>query len=188
MEHTNKRMLFMLLSVLILIAAVVFYSYFVKPAYFNVKNLRGELASKQQDLEYYKNTVDKVRVFMEQYGKDQNIKNKISLMIPDESDVGNFANQIIGLAGINAITIKSLNIKVNPIISSDISAVKDLGSLTANVSAVGTYAGLKAFAKQISNNILIMDIKKMNIKKSNLKDGGDLLNYNFSITSYYQSD
>ncbi len=186
MKGTKKRLVSIMIALIMLIASVFVYSYFVKDEYQQVKYSRGVLLSKSQDLIYYENTVNKVESFMSQINSNEDVKGKVSLMLPGEAKTGYFTNQIIELARINGITIEALSLKLNPLMPSDNSAVSDIGSMTASVKANGTYAGLKSFVRQINNNLLIMNINELNADHQ-LTSNDSKLNYTMSITSYYQS-
>jgi len=167
------------------LASIFVYSYFVKDTYSNAMHLKGVLLSKEQNITYYKNVISKIQSFMSKLNNDSILINKVSLIIPKKPNIGYFTSQIVELATINGLTIDSLSTTINPLIPSKVNSVYSVGSITATLKAKGSYAGLKSFAKQIKESMLIMDVSSLSASRSNSKKIQSL-GFNIIITSYYQ--
>ena len=188
MKPSTKRMLFILLAILFLLGAVFVYSSMIRPAYDEIALLRGELASKQGDLIRYQNTVERVMQLLSQFQDAAEVQRQVSLVLPNEPDVGYLTNQIVELSRINGIDLISLSTSLNPVRPASNKVVRDIGSMTAEMRLSGSYAGFKALVRQLENNVLLMDIGNIRVEGSDNIATLRELEYIMTLTSYYQAN
>ncbi len=188
MKPSTKRMLFILLAILFLMGAVFVYSSMIRPVYDEIALLRGELASKQNDLVRYQNTVERVMQLLGQFQNAAEVQQQVSLVLPNEPDVGYLTNQIVELSRINGIDLVNLSTSLNPVRPATNSVVRDIGSMTAELRLSGSYAGFKALVSQLENNVLLMNIGNIKVVGSDEIATLSKLEYTMAITSYYQAD
>jgi len=186
MKTSSKRISFTLLAIVFLMAAIVVYSSLIRSTYSKVKSLRGELASKQESLAHYQNTIKKVENFLSQFQNAQEVQKQVSLILPAHPNGGYFTNQLTELARIDGLDVQALATKIKPVIPAKSGAVSSVGSMSADMKLSGSYAGFKAFLRQLENNMLIIDISEIRVERPQ-NQTPDALNYTITVQSYYQA-
>lgn len=186
MNNSSKRITFILLSLVLLLASVFVYSWFVRDSYAVVQGLRSDLASMQDKLEKYQSTNEKIKELQVQFQNAGDVQQKVSLVIPRQRDVGYFTNQIVELSRINGLSLETINTAIVPIQQTNSATViRPIGKIKADVTVGGSYASFKAFLNQIENNVLVMDVVDLKIEGSTQQNISGLT-FSFSVISYYQ--
>jgi len=187
MKTSSKRILFILLALAFLIGSVVVYSSFIKNVYDEVVVLRGNLMSKQDTYNQFSGTFNQVQALIADYQNKGDVQNRMSLILPKDRDVSYPVSQIVGLAETNGILVSSLSTQILPVQPSQSKVIRNIGRIKAEVKLSGSYAGFKAFLRQLENNILILDATDLKVDISSTKTGIAPLDYSVSVTSYYQT-
>jgi Tfp pilus assembly protein PilO len=187
MKTTSKRILFILLALVFLVASVVVYSSFIQAAYDQVVNLRGELISKQTTYQQLTQTFNQIQSLITEFQNQGDVQRQTSLILPKDRDASYLVGQVVGLAEANGIAISSISTQILPIQPAKSKVIRNIGRIKADINLAGSYAGFKAFARQLENNILILDATDMKIDSTGQAGNGSL-NYTVSITSYYQTN
>ena len=185
MKPSTKRIIFIILALVLLLASVFVYSAFIRKSYENISSLRSKLESENLALAKYREAFSKIQTLLEGIDNLPSVQNQVSYILPQERNSGYLVGQLVGLSRINGLSINSLSTKVNPIQPSKSSVIKSLGKLTAQIKVSGSYAGFKSLLRQIETNILILDVSDIKIEKP---DTGGNVSYNLSVTSYYQTN
>lgn len=186
MKNTSKRIMFIVLSLVFLLASVWVYSSLIRSSYQGANDLRVKYENQKDVLDRYQSTITKVKKLFDQLSNSSEIKNQVSLVLPREKDVAYLVAQINGLAKLNSLNIESISTSIAPLKPSSSKIVRSIGQMKADVKMSGSYGGFKAFVDQMQNNVLILDIVDIKIDNSGKADQL-LLNYTLSIKSYYQS-
>ncbi len=173
---------------LFLIASVVVYSSFIQSAYSQVVLLRGQLASKQSNYQQLSQTISQIKSLIDKFQSQSADRSKISLILPLSKDPSYLLSQIIGLSQINGVSVSSVGTQILPIQPSQSNIIKGIGQIKADVALSGSYASFKAFLRQLETNILILDVSNLKLSSSQQSGSAPTLNYNISLTSYYQSN
>jgi len=185
MRVSTKRIVFVLIALVALIASVVVYSFFISPEYKTIMDLRGTSASKQNRFETYSKTLESVKNFSSSLSGGQGAQSQASLILPLGPDASYFANQLIGIAKQSGATIDSVGIQSATPQSSNSAIIKNVGKLRAEIHVTGTYTQMKNFIKGIEGNALLMDVANMEI--GGISSQNTSLSGTFSIMSYYQA-
>ena len=176
----------MLLALAFLIAAIAVYSSLIRSAYSEVTSLRGELASKQENLSHYQSTIKKVENFLSQFQNAQEVQQQVSLILPSEPNGSYFTNQLTELARIDGLDVTALATKLNPVVAAKAGAVNSVGSMSADMTLTGSYAGFKAFVRQLENDMLIIDPTEIRVERP-INQTPTALDYTITVKSYYQA-
>jgi Tfp pilus assembly protein PilO len=186
MKTSSKRILFILLALAFLIASVVVYSSFIKTAYDEVVNLRGTLISKQDTYSQFSSAFTQVQSLIADYQNKGDVQKKMSLILPKDRDVSYLVSQVAGLAEANGILVSALSTQILPVQPAQSKVIRNIGKIKADAKLSGSYAGFKAFLRQLENNILILDATDLKVDIGTV-GGKTSLDYSVSITSYYQT-
>ncbi len=186
MKNTSKRIMFIVLSLVFLLASVWVYSSLIRSSYQGASDLRVKYENQKDVLDKYQSTITKVKKLFDELNNSSEIKNQVSLVLPKEKDVAYLVAQINGLAKLNSLNVESISTSIAPLQPSKSKIVRSIGQMKADVKMSGSYGGFKAFIDQMQNNVLILDIADIKID-SPAKTEQQLLNYTLSIRSYYQS-
>lgn len=186
MKTTSKRILFILLALVFLVASVVVYSSLIQDAYSQVVTLRGTLISKQNTYQQLTQTFSQIQSLIAQFQNQGDVQKQASLILPKDRDPSYLIGQIVGLAEANGIAVASISTQIPPIQPSQSKVIENIGQIKANISLSGSYAGFKAFIRQLENNILILDMTDIKIDSA-AQTGSAVLSYTVSVTSYYQT-
>ena len=184
MKNSTKRILFVLLSLVFLLSSVAVYSTLIRPAYTEVSLLRGRLKSETVTLERYKTTLQDVQLLLNQLSDSAQVQRQVSLIFPADKDISYFVSQVVELSRINGLSLDSFTTQLAPIQPSNSSIIRGIGRIRGEVRIEGSYAGFKAFLRQLERNMLIVDVSGIRIERSGQND---FLGYSLSLTSYYQA-
>lgn len=187
MKPTSKRILFILLALIFLVASVVVYSSFIQSAYSQVVALRGELVSKQMTYQQLTETFNKIQSLITEFQNQGDVQRQTSLILPKSMDASYLVGQIVGLAEANGISVASISTQILPIQSAKSKVIRNIGRIKADINLTGSYAGFKAFIRQLENNILILDVTDVRIGSTG-QSANAALSYSVSVTSYYQTN
>ena len=191
MKTSSKRILFIVLAMVFLIASVVVYSSYISSAYSDVLTLRGTLASKQDTYKQLSDTFSQIQSLFADFQNQADIQKQASLILPTQRDVSYVVGQIVGLADANGLSVTSLATQVLPVQPSTSKVIMNIGRISVNVNVSGSYAGFKSFERQLGSNLLILDNTALNVDNPGQQKTGTSgttgLNYSLAITSYYQT-
>ena len=192
MKTSSRRILFVILSLLLIIAAAMVYSSFISHAYDDVVNLRGQIASQNEVSQKFQITFGQVQKLLADLQTAPDVKKTVSLILPTQRDVGYLVGQVTGLAEANGLTVSLLSTQILPVQPAQTQVVNSIGKMQADVQVAGSYAGFKSFLRQVQSNILLLDVSDIKIESTPGtvtagKTNPTTLNYTLSIVSYYQT-
>src|SRR3990167_2197727 len=187
MKGSSKRALVILISVSLLIVSVTIYSYFIKPLYGEIYNLKTKEIGLSETYATYESLNNQFQNILEQYQNSGELQNQLSIILPSELNAPYALGQVIGIAKLNNLEIQTLTIKPLTIISaknnSSDDLVKDIGTLRISARFSGTYENFKSFLKGIETNIMISNTSDFKIEG---QSATPLLLFTGSIDTYYQ--
>ncbi len=197
MKGTTKRFFSIILSAILLIAAIVIYTTFILPEYGAVNNLRAEASAKQNTLDNQRQIVNKVGDLLTQYRSIPDLASVISLLLPADEDIASIFQQIYALAVDSGLNIQQFGVNTNVSVQSArslagsakgaSSIIKSLGTAQINLNLIGSYAAGKKFLRLLEHNIRIMDINSLKIQPVS-QSSQDLYFFNLIINTYYQTN
>lgn len=188
MKASTKRLLALLSSATLILAALIVYVVLLKPEYDDIQKMRGNFKSvsdsyeaQLQAIDYVNNLYSKNKVDIEQ------IQNGLSQALPDQEEVADVVYQIQGISSLNNIFIESVNLDRLPIqrSKSENSLVKNYGSLRITAKLTGSYDSFKELLRFLENNIRIMDVRAVRVYQSNELEKG-IFDYEIVADTYYQ--
>ncbi len=195
MKGSSKRVLSLLISVALFVAALFVYSTFVVPEYEQVNSLRGEAQVKQQTLDDQRSILDKVSSLLTRYQSIPKLGEVVSIALPADEDVAGAFQQIYTIAAASGISIQQFSVNTSVGLSSadegnnkkkDAQAVRSVGTAQINLYLSGTYESFKAFVEAAERNMRIMDITNLKIQPAG-RTSGNIFLFNLTINTYFQS-
>ncbi|MBI1839157.1 MAG: type 4a pilus biogenesis protein PilO, partial [Candidatus Colwellbacteria bacterium] len=160
---------------LLLVAAVVSYSNFVKPVYVEIQTFRDKNEAGKTLLENQKQSIEAVNKLLSQYKSLSQIQDNVSLVLPNEEQVPEIINQLQGIAKINNLKIESLSLQYPPLKPAlQGSLIKPLGSVRVTMRLTGEYNNIKSYLEDLQTNIRIIDVNSLSIEGGGLRAGGTL--------------
>jgi len=190
MRSSTKRFVSIILSLLILIAAVFVYSSFIRPAYSEIENLRGEVAFKTSALAQQQSSSQQIQSLLSQYQDVLKVEDTISSILPMTANVASGVNQLSGLAKVNNLNLDLLSVEETAIKPSDQpDIVKGVGALKFNLHLTGSYENFKTFLQEIETNLNLMDLTNLKMEAATkTKSGENRFSYTLTVNTYYQAE
>lgn len=190
MKSSSKRVLNLLISLGIFVAAIFVYSSFVVPEYQRVNSLRGEAQAKQQTLDEQRAVVDKAKNLLTRYISIPKVGEVVSASLPPSEDVAGAFQQIYTIASASGITIQQFSVNTGIGLTSTkgqtAQVVRSIGTAQINLYLMGTYESFKQFVEIVERNMRIMDVTDIKIQPAS-RASGDVFLFNLTINTYYQS-
>ena len=186
-KGSSLRFVSLIASLAILIACLIFYSLLLKPAYNEVNQLRGDLASKSELVKDQRRVVEKVKELLDQYPSLSGPRQTISLAIPNREEYPTLITQVNGLAHAAGLILQSLSLATQTFTQAATVAGPSLpvvGIIQMSLETSGSYQSLKNFIQTLETNIRIMDLVSFSI---NPLSGSGNYNYNLVVNTYYQT-
>jgi Tfp pilus assembly protein PilO len=181
----TKSSISILLAGILFIGALVVYGNFIKPLYFEIKNLQAEKQAKQQQRDEYQTISDHTQKLISSYQNYADLQKTISLSFPSNPEIPQIINQINGLAIQSGLTLKSFDsreLALNPSASFLIGAK---GTIRTNIRLSGRYEAFRSFLNKLENNIRIFQVNTISIEKaSNIPND---FGYNLEVDAFYQA-
>lgn len=187
MKASTKRLLALTGSATLILLALIVYVVLLKPEYVRIQELRGELRSGKDLYSAQSEAIDYANSL---YGKNQadidQIRNDLSLALPDKQEVAGVVYQIQAISALNNIAIDSINLENLPIQQrSKSSLIKNYGILRVSIKLIGAYESFKELLRFLENNIRLMDVRTLRIYQVSDLDRG-VFNYELVADTYYQ--
>jgi len=189
MKPSAKRAFSLLLSALLLVAALFTYGLFIKTEYSQILKLRAKLTGQRVLFQEKQQAIAKVESLIKQYQGSGRLQDTIALSLPNKEDLAAVFNQLQALADFNGLAIEIFNVQALPIKPAGsepgrrAGLVRGLGTLRLSLRIAGSYESLKGFLRGLETNIRVMDL--VNLKIESLAKG--LLLYNLVVDTYYQT-
>src|SRR3989338_11333432 len=187
MQASTKRAFSLLLSALLLVAALFVYSSLIRPEYQAVLQLRGELISKTNLLSKQQVVMSQVQNLIAQYRGVEKLGESLALALPQEEALSSVMLQLNALAQFSGLSIQSVGINYLPVksVGQKSSLIRGLGTLRLDLRLFGDYAGLKKFLPSLETNIRLMDVQSLKLEAGS-KTEQDLYSYLLTVDTYYQ--
>jgi len=189
MKNSVKRVISLLLSVLLLLAALMIYGSFILPEYEEAGGLRAKLKAQRQLFQEKQQAIAKVESLIKQYQGAGRLQDTIGLSLPMREDLAAVFNQLSAIAGFNGVALQVFNVQpltIKP--PRERAVVRGVASLRLTLRASGSYPAFQGFLRGLETNIRVMDVAALKIEPFDLAQGksGSLV-YNLVVDTYYQS-
>ena len=182
---SGKRAIMLFFGAGLLVASLVAYAAYLRPAYDEVTILRGTLIGKQNLFEEKKQAVDKVEQLIKQYQGADKLQDVVSMSLPASEEVSAVFNQLQAIAGTNGLAVQVFNVQPLSTKPSGKSLVRPLGTLRLSLRLAGSYAAFKEFIRGIETNIRVMDVVSIKVESAGK---GDYFGYTVVADTYYQAE
>jgi Tfp pilus assembly protein PilO len=175
-----------------IVLALVLLFDLVEPEYTNFQTLKGQLSGEQAFLQSETTAVAQAQTLISQYQSESASEQTAALAVPTGEDLAGAVAQIYGLAANEGIVIETVGISAPALqanAASSTQLVQPLGTITFQISAIGSYESLQNFLSGLQANVRIFDVKGLSIASANGAAGKsqDLFNYNITVVTYYQA-
>jgi len=182
-----SRTISLIISLLLILAAIIGYSSFVAPIIDKAKALRAEMQAKSESYAEQRAAIDSVKSLFAQFEENATLQETLKSVLPvGDAKAAVLLEQIRGLAVLNNLALQTLSIRQRQIEPSflGVPLAGGIGVVSIEFAASGGYQSLKGFLADLETNVRLMDIS---VLSAETVVDGDLLNVNFIINSYYQS-
>jgi|SRR3989344_6850662 len=189
MKTSAKRFFSLIGSLALLVATIFVFSALLRPAYREINQLRGDLASRSELLENQLRIVGEIGNLLDQYQSLAGTKEAISLALPNQEDYPTLMNQINALARTSGLNLSGVGINLLPYRQTatalEGSNVPVVSVIQLNLTLRGSYQALKSFLGTLETNIRVMDLVSLSIAPSQL--GGQDYSFSVVVNAYYQT-
>jgi Tfp pilus assembly protein PilO len=204
MKQSSKRLISVLIALLFIAAAFIFFFDFVQPAYSDMKMLRSKQLGEENYIANQAILVKQVQTILTTYQNEAQGTANVDLAMPSGEDIAGALAQIQGIAVNNGITIGSIAVTPPTIqvranaagaVASSSTLMKPLGSFTFKLAASGSYENFKNFLSEIETNIRIFDVETVSLQPAAVTasaalraaSSNDMFNYMITVATYYQT-
>lgn len=189
MKASTKRITSIFGSILLLLGLLIFYSYFIRPAYEEVMAKRGEVLNKEKLVSDYEADLARIKEMTENYNKMIDLEKTLSTLVPSSENIPSSVMQLAGLAKINKITVRAMGAQIAALKpSKQPGLVKNTGTVRITLRAQGAYEDFKNFLRGIETNMNIMDVESVKIDSmpSSRTIPSGWLDYAIVIATHYE--
>lgn len=187
MKASTKRFLSIIVSGIFIIGSLVVYANFIRPAYADIQQLRGELSAKTGLLNNQSQAITKFQNLLVEQQSSSKLQERISLVLPPKENVSDIMNQLQAIASANGVSVQSVGLEYLPIkqAKKNTDVVKGLGSLRLTMKIFGSYEAFKNFIGSLETNVRVMDVNTLKVEHAGRPDQ-NLFTYNLTVDTYYQ--
>lgn len=190
MRGSTKRIFSLLLSAILLVAAIVTYSNFVVPEYEKVNAIRAEYEAKVNTVSDQKKILSHVSGLLSRYQSIPTLSDAVSISLPDGEETASLFQQVYAMTQASGLGISQFGVNssvpLKPQGKAKARVLKSLGTMQMNLSLYGSYEGLKDFLTTLARNIRVMDVVSLRISPAS-KGGQDFYLFNLVVNAYYQA-
>lgn len=202
MKQPTKRFLSLIAGVFFLVGSIVIYVQFIQPAYSDTQDVRAQMLSRQALLNSERSAIQQVQKLIKNYSSQGNLQQVISAAIPQSEDDAGALAQIYGLAQASGVAVQSISLSSlgnqQQVVYGPAAKKKQqtplsrpLGYMKVNISASGSYEGLKSLISMLAMNMRIFDVQSLDIQPVLAKTKGVATSsvsyqYNLTAQTYYQ--
>jgi len=204
MKPSLKRMISAVLSLVLVIAAVVIFVNYIKPAYVILEQNKATVLAQKEEIEDKNNVDQLISGQGKEYEDGASYRKVFALVLPLTPAVDAALFQISGLAAQNNISLLSLSTsEIVPVVSESArrnpnaleSMVSKPRTISFTISATGAYDEFKNFLRNIEQNVRIFDVREVSVQPvssvaspaaSKGQVQAPIYNYSLTVQTYYQ--
>ncbi len=162
MKQSVKRFTSSLGAFLLLLAAFVVFTSFVRPLYAQIASVQSEEFARRKFLSDQQSVVTEVKKLIASFAEAEKLQEGIAHALPLGPQVAEALVQVNGLSEINNLKPRSFGVTIAPpdaraaaAAKATDSLVKPFSSVSFHVELTGSYEDFKAFMKNLETNIRI---------------------------------
>jgi Tfp pilus assembly protein PilO len=209
MKQDSKRLTSIMLSGLLIVAALVAYFEFIIPSYSNLQDEKGKLTSESNLYQSEQQIASSVKDLLNTYKGDSSSSQLVALALPTGPNLASALAQIYGIAASAGVNVQGTGISIQAIQSVQPassaapagtiagaaaagSVVKPTGTVSIQIKGAGSYEGFKLFLQGLETNIRIFDVSTISLQPSAIAatktqaGNADMFNFNVTVVTYYQ--
>ncbi len=188
MKASTKRILSIAFSGVFLVATLVVYGNFIRPALDMIVLKRGETASKEAVFANQTNAVLEVQNIIAQIQSAEDFSQKVAFAVPRGTNVTEALYQIHSINQITQTDLLKFSVESDPYISAggDQTIVKRLGTLKITMSVRGEYESLKTFLESLETNIRVMNVTDAAIYTADQPVQSGIYTLDLKVETYFQ--
>lgn len=184
MRASTKRALSIFLALFFVVGAMIVYNSLVKNEMAIIDEKRGIINSKTKLLEEESRAIAQTKALMERFEDISSLEESFSLSLPDDEDVIGSIRQIDSISRISGTDLVSLSFNVSPIIESQRSLVKGMGTLRVSLVVEGFYQEIKRFLELLETGVRVSIVEEFSFRP--VRDDDDFYSMTVEFNMYYQ--
>jgi len=189
MKPSAYRMIIIIASVTFVIGALFVYNEFIRMTYDDITMLRAKRDGTREKLAETQKAIEAIQKLKEKYASLTELKNNLSLMLPENEHLPLAINQLQALADQHNVAVQSLIVeyvhpKKNPL---KMSVTQPVHTLRLDMRLIGTYDNMKGFLDAVQNNVRVMDVDSFKINGGGSFTSSEL-EHSLVVHTYYQED
>jgi Tfp pilus assembly protein PilO len=192
MKISTKRILSILFALGFLLATLVVYGSFIKPALTDIGTKRSELASKEFVYQSQFTAVQSVKKLIDQFQSIAQVQQIVSLAMPSGQDMTQALNQLQAMIAANQVSLTDFTATPGAFLGGPVSTssilTRRLGPIDLAISVKGSYEALKGLVRSIENNVRVANVKSFTLSQVPGPQNSyqDLYSLNLTVEIYYQ--
>lgn len=201
MKQNTKRLYSMIIALVFVIMALVWYFDFLVPAYTDLQASKGNQVSEQNLLDNETTIVTQFQGLLSSYQGQASDEQAVNAALPINPHLADAIAQIYGIASANAITLGSMGISSQlvraPAADNGVTGaastgqiVNPMGTISFTLGTLGTYENFINFLTALQTNMRLFDVKQFSFSPAGAtgkSSSPDLFNFDLTVTTYYQS-
>lgn len=189
----GKRLFSMIVTLVCLVAALVVFFEFVRPAYTETQEVRAEVISRQNFLDEQEASIVAAQQVIEKYRSDTQVQDTVSRVLPATPDIGGALYQLNAIASQYNIVLLSTTAQTPQLslatpgvqaATSTVATVRPLGIATFQVRFSARYEDLRPFLEKLESNVRLMDVTAIALTQA--PSGTGPLAVDMTVATYYQ--
>lgn len=197
MKQSAKRFISSVVSLLFIVGSFVTFFNFVQPAYREVLDLKGTLASLESFKTEQDAAVKDIQALVGTYNNSQEVRDTVSLALPLSPSLAEAVAQVNGLVVNNNLSAQSYGLSPisEPVLTEEVRrqlgtglegiVVQPVSPINFNIRLTGSYEDFKSFLAQLQTNVRVFDVKIITIQPAAQPDE-NLYFYDLTVATYYQ--
>lgn len=166
-----------------LIIIVLNFALFIKPTRAEIKEAQVEIEKNNTEKNLQIAELERLGLLNKDIPQDNVSRNKLLTLAPEGLNQSALIEGISEIAKSNGIILYSINFDQQ----GEDEKIKGLQKVSIQTSMSGQYANLTSFLKSIEENSRALNIKSINLQKSeNQTKTGNTINFNLFLEAYYQ--
>jgi Tfp pilus assembly protein PilO len=188
MRASTKRALSILLAGVFFIATVVVYANLIQPEFAVVGEKRAEVFSKASSFDAQRAAVERVQELIAELQGARQLQDTVGLVLPVGPHVTEALHQIQTIARSSQVILTNFSVNQQAFEAPVQSLVRRLGVLQINLSAEGSYEGVRSFFKAVELNARVFTVQQLDITPASGSEGfGDnLFSGTATVEAYFQ--
>ena len=201
MKQNTKRLYSMIIALLFVSVALVWYFDMLVPTYTDLQASKGNQVAEQALLANETKIVAQFQTLLSSYESQTSYEQQVNAAMPVGPHLADAIAQVYGIAGANSIAINSMSIGTQLVTAPAANAgvtgaattgqlVNPIGTITFTLGAIGSYENFQNFLAALQTNMRLFDVQQFSLSPAGGSGKGssaDMFTYDITVATYYQS-